>query len=356
MPSDTNSGKERNGKWILGALGAFLLSKGKAIFAFLKFGKFGGTILSMFISIWAYVLIYPLGFAIGFVLLLLVHELGHVIAAKQKGLPTSAPTFIPFIGALINLKRHPRDAQTEAYVAFGGPFWGTLGALIVFFVARGLQSDWLLHLAYVGFFLNLINLLPIHPLDGGRIVTAISRWFWIVGLIAGLFVVIWIKSILFFIIWAMFAFDLYKKYVKKKPSPTYLANMSAEVPVEWFEQNGLLIPQEQHRRILPFTTYSTLNGQQTIEVGWPGLGSIAKIPFDAQATIEAIALAEVRHIHPSDLAPAKLLLKIEIRYLPYQNDRYYEVPSSVRWMYGLGYIGLATALGYMMYYTQTLVR
>lgn len=87
----------------------------------LLLGKFAGPLISMGITIGAYALISPIWFAIGFVMLILVHELGHVLAAKRKGLPVSAPLFIPFVGALITMKRHPKDAVTEAYIAYGGP-------------------------------------------------------------------------------------------------------------------------------------------------------------------------------------------------------------------------------------------
>lgn len=123
----------------------------------------------MMVSIWAYALISPWQFAVGFVALMFVHEIGHVIAAKRIGLPVSAPLFIPFMGALITMKRQPLDARQEAYVAFGGPILGSIGAVVVFGAAYYYHSPLLYSLAYVGFLLNLINLLPIHPLDGGEL-------------------------------------------------------------------------------------------------------------------------------------------------------------------------------------------
>ncbi|MBE0341963.1 site-2 protease family protein, partial [Paenibacillus sp. 28ISP30-2] len=130
MQKEDKKAKSKSGssKWYLGSAAALLLLKGKSLLALLKFGKFGGVLISMAITIGTYAIIYPWGFAVGFVLLLFVHELGHVWAAKRKGLPVSAPLFIPFLGALITMKRHPLDAQTEAYVAMGGPFLGTVGA------------------------------------------------------------------------------------------------------------------------------------------------------------------------------------------------------------------------------------
>lgn len=108
--------------------------------------------------------------------------MGHFIAAKQKGLDVGVPTFIPFVGAWINLKEQPMNVETEAYVGFAGPFIGTLGTLVCYFLAREYESNLLLALAYAGFFINLFNLIPISPLDGGRITAILSPRIWLVGI------------------------------------------------------------------------------------------------------------------------------------------------------------------------------
>jgi Zn-dependent protease len=136
----------------------------------------------MLVSIGAYALLWGWQFAVGFVLLLLVHELGHVWEAKRQGLPVSAPMFIPFLGALITLKQLPDNAWAEAKVAIAGPIIGGLGAAAVWGLGEYLDSDLLIALAFTGFFLNLFNLAPISPLDGGRIVAAIHPALWIAGL------------------------------------------------------------------------------------------------------------------------------------------------------------------------------
>ena len=140
------------------------------------------TVLSMLFSIWLYSYRWGWPFAIGFVLLIFVHEMGHVIAAKWLGIPVSAPLFIPFVGAAIAMKNNPRDAWSEALMAYGGPLAGGAGALAVWGVALQQQSPFLMALASTGFGLNLFNLIPVPPLDGGRICAAISPWFWIIGL------------------------------------------------------------------------------------------------------------------------------------------------------------------------------
>jgi len=154
-----------------------------AIFKFKLFTVAG----SMLISIGAYALLWGWQFAVGFVVLLLVHELGHVLEAKRQGLPVSAPMFIPFLGALITLKQLPDDVWREARVALAGPIVGTLGACVFWAIGAATDRDFFTAMAYVGFFLNLFNLLPIVPLDGGRAVAALHPAFWLVGL-AGLVV------------------------------------------------------------------------------------------------------------------------------------------------------------------------
>lgn len=147
----------------------------------LKLGKVTLTAGSMLLSLVVYATIWGWRFAAGFILLLFVHEMGHVIAARIRGLDVSAPAFIPFFGAFITLKEQPADAETEAYVAYGGPFLGTLAAFAVYFAARQADSNLLLAVSYSGFFLNLFNLLPISPLDGGRITAVLGPRIWFLG-------------------------------------------------------------------------------------------------------------------------------------------------------------------------------
>jgi Zn-dependent protease len=156
----------------------------KALLLFLTSLKLGKVLLSvgsMLLTIWVYTTIYGLPFAAGFVLLILVHELGHYAAARQRGLNVGLPMFIPFLGAWITLKDQPVDAETEAYVAYAGPFIGTLGAFAVYFLGRAEESDLLMALAYSGFMINLFNLIPLSPLDGGRITQILSPRIWFLG-------------------------------------------------------------------------------------------------------------------------------------------------------------------------------
>src|SRR5205814_5113103 len=147
----------------------------------LKWGKVATTGGTMLLSLAIYATIWGWRYAAGFIWLLFVHEMGHYVAARQRGLAVGAPTFIPFVGAWITLKEQPVDVETEAYVAMAGPFVGTIGALAVYLWGRSSDSGVLLAIAYAGLFLNLLNLLPISPLDGGRITAILSPRVWLLG-------------------------------------------------------------------------------------------------------------------------------------------------------------------------------
>lgn len=354
-----NSGKGRNSQlaqkknmwWMLGAAALFLATKGKTIL--LMLGKFAAPLTSMAITVGAYAIISPIWFAVGIVLLLLVHELGHVLAAKRKGLPVSAPLFIPFLGALIMMKRNPKDALTEAYIAFGGPLIGTIGALACYGLGAATGEEMYYVLAMVGFFLNLINLLPVHPLDGGRIATAVSRWLWVVGLIGGAIVIIWLRSPLFFIIWALFAWDLFQKYVRKgKREPiqqtvaTYEANIDDLHLPEWY------LSGEAHRRELPFTTFSRLSGEQVVRFYWETINFVGEMELGQQSIIKKVEL--VQHERTFREGKEKLSLKVQVEYYKHENDRYYEVPSHMRIRYGFAYAGLAIVLGALLVHIHSL--
>ncbi len=180
--------------WFTSFGGLLLLFKAGKIWAiikgaliFLKFGKFLTTGLSMMLMVVVYTYIYGWKYAVGIVLLLFIHEMGHLVASRRLGIKTSLPMFIPFVGAIIQMKEAPKDAKTESIVGIGGPVFGALGAFICLFIGEMVHSALLLALAYFGFILTVFNLIPAHPLDGGRIVTAISLKLWIIGIPVMLF-------------------------------------------------------------------------------------------------------------------------------------------------------------------------
>ncbi len=180
---------ERRPPWksALGVLGAAALliikfgAKLKGVLLLLPKLKLFTTSASMLVSIGAYALIWGWKFAVGLVLLLLVHELGHVWQARREGLDASAPLFIPFLGAAIALRELPKDAAVEARVGLAGPILGSLGTCIPLAIWQITGEELFQALAFFGFFLNLFNLAPVLPLDGGRAMSALTPWMWIVG-------------------------------------------------------------------------------------------------------------------------------------------------------------------------------
>jgi Zn-dependent protease len=179
------------------------------------------TLGSMVISIGCYYWLFKGGFpdnmlalwfSVGFVVLMLIHEMGHVFATWHYKLSASPPIFIPFMGALINLRESPQNALVESVIGIGGPMLGTIGAIACLCAAIAVHNpvthDLLLNIAEWGFFLNLFNLIPVPPLDGGRITAAVSPWIWMLGIIAlGAFIVYvwlvdhqlpWLMIIIFF--------------------------------------------------------------------------------------------------------------------------------------------------------------
>ena len=170
------------------AVGALLLvTKLKAVLLLLPKLKLLTTSATMVVSIAAYALIWGWSFAVGFVVLLLLHELGHVFQLRREGIPASAPMFIPFLGAVVAAKSMGDDASAEARVGLAGPILGTLATLVPLGIWIATGNEFWQALAYVGFFINLFNLLPVLPLDGGRAMAALSPWMWLVGF-AGLLV------------------------------------------------------------------------------------------------------------------------------------------------------------------------
>jgi Zn-dependent protease len=168
------------GTWVaIGLKGSKLLAIIKTVKALKLLISLGSLLVSAFV----YGLTLGPWFAVGLLSMLTIHEMGHVIALRQKHLPASLPVFIPFLGAAI-FTPPIKDRETEAYVAYGGPLIGSIAAIACFmlWVATGGQSEILLLISYIGVYINLFNLIPINPLDGGRITQAVGSGFKYLGL------------------------------------------------------------------------------------------------------------------------------------------------------------------------------
>jgi Zn-dependent protease len=225
-PADGSGSREdaaqRRRRWArwgpIGLAIAFVLGKLKLVLPLVKFAQLG-TLLTMVVSVWAYALLWGFPFAAGFVLLIFFHELGHAIVMRRQGIPAGAPVFIPFVGAVIAMKGLPRDAYVEALVGIGGPVLGSLAAFVCLAVGWATGEPFWYALASTGFLINLFNLLPVSPLDGGRIVGVISRWFWAVGYALGIWIFLQTRHPLLFLILLIGLLGLTRAI--RGPSPEY---------------------------------------------------------------------------------------------------------------------------------------
>ena len=217
------------------AVGLLVLKlKGLLFFSFAKFkmllvNPFEGfgvaqlvmTSVSMLVSIAAYAWKLKLPFAIGLILMIFIHELGHAVAIRAKGLRAGAMVFIPFIGGAVTLKDQPRSAYDDAQIGLAGPIAGTLASAFLLAVFRWTDDPFFLILANAGFLLNLLNLCPIGVLDGGRIAASITKWMWVAG--GG--VLIWMflqnRNPLMLVILILSGFQMYKAVVEDRESSFY---------------------------------------------------------------------------------------------------------------------------------------
>jgi Zn-dependent protease len=220
-PDGTKPAHHRGRNSVLGSIGAglaFLLGKLKflsLLAGVLKLKTFATMILS--IALYANQWGWP--FAIGFVLLIFVHESGHAAVMQREGIPASAPVFIPFLGAVIAMRGRPRDAYVEAKVAIGGPVAGSLAAWATLLGGLVFHQPLLVSLGHAGILLNLFNLIPVSPLDGGRIAGAFTHQFWIAGYALGLVALLLTRSPILLIVMVVGLITLWQRW--KHPIPGY---------------------------------------------------------------------------------------------------------------------------------------
>ena len=224
----------------------------------LKWGKLATTGGTMLLSLAIYATIWGWPYAAGFIALMFAHEMGHYVAARQCGLNVGAPAFIPFVGAWINLKEQPRDVRTEAYVAVAGPLVGTVSAVAVYLWGRWTGSTLLLAIAYAGLFLNLFNLLPVSPLDGGRITAVISPRVWLIGAPVMLAMLFYRPSPVLAII-AIIAFPQLIKAWKYDPkAPENLAYYGVPFQTK-LEYGGLYLALTAYLSVMTFEVHEMLD-------------------------------------------------------------------------------------------------
>lgn len=205
QPQQPGGERRRNEeRGIVGTIGAGLVLFLKYGLVLLKVGKIGPTFISMIVALFFYTLFFGWQFAVGVVLLILVHEMGHVVVSRWQGVPMSLPVFLGPFGAFTRAGRPFTDTRQEAIIAIGGPVFGTAASLLLFVWALAVPAGnfhlLLLALAYFGCFINLFNLIPMSPLDGGRVANAISKWMNVVGIVIMVAVALWLNNPFAFII------------------------------------------------------------------------------------------------------------------------------------------------------------
>jgi Zn-dependent protease len=203
----------------LSAIGAAIvavLAKLKAILVLLPKVKLLASSGTILVSLAAYALLWGWAFAAGFVALLFVHEMGHAIALRREGIKASWPMFIPFLGAVIAARSLGNNATAEARVGLAGPILGSIGAAACVLVWQATGSDLWRALAFTGFFLNLFNLLPVVPLDGGRAMAAMAPWMWFVGFAAMIPLAIIFPNPIILLILVFAGFETYKRWQQRR--------------------------------------------------------------------------------------------------------------------------------------------
>jgi Zn-dependent protease len=366
----------------LAGLGVFLLAKIKWVLALLKWSKFGATFVTMGASLGAYALLYGWKFAAVFVYLIFVHEMGHLIAAKRKGVATSPAIFIPFVGALISMKQQPRDAATEAYLAYGGPLAGLISFLPAVWLYEATGDPFWSLVIFTGALLNLFNLLPVSPLDGGRIVSVLSTRIWLVGLLLLVLIFsLWPSPILILVLvfgissWWNRARESYRSAVlsyerdklialrrelQRWPTLTSTLQIKQELKVVLDEAADRERSGRNRKRLIPF-----LQDEERI--------ARDRVRIDAEFADRTLSLllewehqpVQYEDADPSKPIPSELLENVvritgeRIGMLEQELHRYrtyYVAPASVKWKVLGAYLLLAAVLSFFMIYGHRLME
>jgi len=228
------------------------------LFSGLKWGKLAVSGGSMLLSLAVYATIWGWRYAAGFIALLFAHEMGHYVAARQRGLNVGAPAFIPFVGAWIALKEQPVDVETEAYVAIAGPVVGTIAALAVYLWARSEDSGLLLAISYSGLFLNLFNLLPVSPLDGGRVTAVLSPRIWLLGVPILLTLMLYRPSPMLIIVAVLALPQLVKAWRYDPQAPENVAYYGVPLQTK-FEYGGMYLALAALLAIMTYDVHEMLS-------------------------------------------------------------------------------------------------
>jgi len=226
-----NRGRRNSGvaAGVLAFLGLVLSKLSYVGLLLLKFKPLWFTIISTGVTALIYAQLFGWAFGVGIVLLILVHESGHVVVARVMGMPVTLPVMIPFLGAFVSMKQQPRTVAQESVMAIGGPILGTVAAGLCYLgylaMPDSSTGQLLRALAYFGFLINLFNLVPVTPLDGGRVLSVLSKWFNVAGLAiaAGLLLFGNFRSPVLFLVLIFGAFSTFQRFRSTVLNPAYYA-------------------------------------------------------------------------------------------------------------------------------------
>jgi Zn-dependent protease len=237
IPAQPGSNRGRRTGIAAGGILAFLgLVLSKLSYVGLLVLKFKGlwfTVVSTGVTALIYAQLFGWAFGVGIVLLILIHESGHVVVARTMGLPVTLPVMIPFLGAFVSMKEQPRSVAQESIMAIGGPVLGSIAAGLCYVGYLAMPSSTtgqlLQALAYFGFLINLFNLIPLTPLDGGRVTSLLSKWFNVAGLVIAAGLLLFEMQIgttvspVLFLVLIFGAFATWQRFRSTQLNPAYYA-------------------------------------------------------------------------------------------------------------------------------------
>lgn len=228
------------------------------LLATLKWGKLLTSAGTMVLAIAVYAMFWGWPFAAGFVGLMLIHELGHYVAARQRGVEVGGLFFVPFLGAAVAFRSGFSDVRTQAYVALAGPLAGSVAAVLCYLMGRWTDSPLLIAVAYAGLFLNLFNLLPVPMLDGGQITAIISPRVWLVGTPLLVAVMLYWPSPILIVIAVVSVPQLFQAWNYDPKAPENAAYY--DVPLETrLEYGGLYLALTAYLAVMTYELHETLD-------------------------------------------------------------------------------------------------
>ncbi len=193
-----------------------------------QFAVAGG---SMLVTIAAYARHYRLGLVVGFVVITAIHELGHAVVIRAKGLRLRWILFIPFVGGATTSTDAPRTAYDDAQIGLAGPIAGTFASLAALQIYKWTDDPLYLLIAFLGFSINLLNLVPLGLFDGGRVSGAITKWMWLVGGAALTYKTVTHPNVLLILVLVLALFQVYASIMREKSEEFYQVSTAQRVAV-----------------------------------------------------------------------------------------------------------------------------